>query len=535
MPVPSAPSFLRFEHQVAGHPALGLGAAAPRLSWQVGEAPDGYRQAAYELEVRRGDADAEVVRVESAEQVLVPWPVAPLASRERAEVRVRVRGAAAGDWSGWSEPAVVETGLLASGDWTARFVSPCRIGGLEAPAPVLSGASNCPPASCAPASTSPRTVSTSRRSTAAASATPSSHPAGPPTRSGCATRPTTSPSSCRRAATTSTCCSATAGTAAGSASPAGVPSTATGWRCWPSSRSPPTTAPSTSSPPTTRGRAARATCSPTTSTTASGPTCVVRRSGTGEADAVDVLDADLSRLVAPEGPPVRITAVLPAVEVSSSPSGRTLVDFGQNVVGWVRLRVRGLEPGDEVTVRHAEVLEDGELGVRPLRTAKATDSWLVAGGDEEVLEPSLTFHGFRYAEVSGGRRPAGGRPRGRRRGHRPAPHRLVRLVARAAQPLPRERRLGHARQLRRRPDRLPAARRAPRLDRRHPGLLADRELPVRQRRVPQHLAGRSGRRAAEGRLRAVRRPRHSQDAHARRRGVGRRRHGRAVGGLPAQR
>ena len=49
MPVPSAPSFLRFEHQAAGRPALGLGAAAPRLSWQVGEAPDGYRQAAYEL------------------------------------------------------------------------------------------------------------------------------------------------------------------------------------------------------------------------------------------------------------------------------------------------------------------------------------------------------------------------------------------------------------------------------------------------------------------------------------------------------
>jgi alpha-L-rhamnosidase len=120
----------------------------------------------------------------------------------------------------------------------------------------------------------------------------------------------------------------------------------------------------------------------------------------GEDDEVEVLDADLSRLVAPDGPPVRITDVLPAVSVFPSPSGRTLVDFGQNVVGWVRLRVHGLAPGSEVTVRHAEVLEDGELGVRPLRTAKATDRYLVAGG-EEVLEPSLTFHGFRYAEVTG--------------------------------------------------------------------------------------------------------------------------------------
>src|SRR5699024_4266975 len=67
-------------------------------------------------------------------------------------------------------------------------------------------------------------------------------------------------------------------------------------------------------------------------------------------DPVDVLDEDLGRLVAPEGPPVRVTEVLPAVTVSTSPSGRTLVDFGQNLVGWVRLTVRGLEEGAEVTV-----------------------------------------------------------------------------------------------------------------------------------------------------------------------------------------
>ena len=118
-------------------------------------------------------------------------------------------------------------------------------------------------------------------------------------------------------------------------------------------------------------------------------------------DTVEVLDADLSRLVAPDGPPVRITEVLPAVTVSRSPSGRLLVDFGQNLVGWVRLRVRGCPAGHEVVVRHAEVLENGELGVRPLRTARATDSYVLAGPDQTVLEPGLTFHGFRYAEVGG--------------------------------------------------------------------------------------------------------------------------------------
>src|SRR4051812_7777486 len=122
MPVLPAPTVLRFEHHAAAQPALGIGAAAPRLSWQLTAAPEGYRQSAYEVEVRRAGGVPVVVRVTSDEQVLVPWPVAPLTSREGATVRVRVRGE--DDWSPWSEPAVVEAGLLAPGDWTARFVSP---------------------------------------------------------------------------------------------------------------------------------------------------------------------------------------------------------------------------------------------------------------------------------------------------------------------------------------------------------------------------------------------------------------------------
>ena len=76
--------------------------------------------------------------------------------------------------------------------------------------------------------------------------------------------------------------------------------------------------------------------------------------------------------------------------------------FGQNIVGRLRIRVLG-EPGDRVVVRHAEVLEHDRLGVRPLRTAKATDTYVLAdaGGRTQLLEPCFTFHGFRYAEVVG--------------------------------------------------------------------------------------------------------------------------------------
>ncbi|HWS35853.1 MAG TPA: family 78 glycoside hydrolase catalytic domain, partial [Actinoplanes sp.] len=82
-----------------------------------------------------------------------------------------------------------------------------------------------------------------------------------------------------------------------------------------------------------------------------------------------------------------------------SPTGRTLVDFGQNLVGWLRFTVTG-PAGSEIRIRHAEVIEDGELGTRPLRDAQATDRFILSGGTD-FFEPTLTFHGFRYAEVSG--------------------------------------------------------------------------------------------------------------------------------------
>jgi alpha-L-rhamnosidase len=114
---------------------------------------------------------------------------------------------------------------------------------------------------------------------------------------------------------------------------------------------------------------------------------------------VEVLEFDTGLLTPYVGPPVTRQEVLHPVEIWTSPSGRTLVDFGQNLVGWLRFRVRGPE-GAEITLRHAEVLEDGELGVRPLRTAQATDRFVLSGG-EDFFEPTKTFHGFRYAELTG--------------------------------------------------------------------------------------------------------------------------------------
>lgn len=99
-------------------------------------------------------------------------------------------------------------------------------------------------------------------------------------------------------------------------------------------------------------------------------------------------------------PPVRETERLAVKETIESASGFSILDFGQNLVGRLKVRLDG-PAGAVVTLRHAEVLEDGELATRPLREARATDTYTLRGTGNEVWEPRFTFHGFRYAQITG--------------------------------------------------------------------------------------------------------------------------------------
>lgn len=131
-----------------------------------------------------------------------------------------------------------------------------------------------------------------------------------------------------------------------------------------------------------------------------GQTIDARRRQTGPAPlAVRTVDVDRATLAAQATPPVTRHETIRPERIWTSPSERTLVDFGQNLVGWTRVHVQG-PAGTVITLRHAEVLEHDELGTRPLRAAKATDEFILSGGDD-VFEPTFTFHGFRYVEVSG--------------------------------------------------------------------------------------------------------------------------------------
>lgn len=110
---------------------------------------------------------------------------------------------------------------------------------------------------------------------------------------------------------------------------------------------------------------------------------------------------DKRSLVAPLGPPIRRIEELRPVAVLTTPTGETVLDFGQNMVGWVRMRVQG-PAGTEIILRHAEVLDSaGNFYTANLRTAQQTDRYFLKGAGEEVYEPRFTFHGFRYVSVEG--------------------------------------------------------------------------------------------------------------------------------------
>jgi alpha-L-rhamnosidase len=393
----AAPSAPRFEHRTDAGPVLAVGTSTPRLSWTVEHAGDGWEQTAYEVEIARGGV-RDTLRTSGREQVLVAWPAPPLGSRERAEVRVRV--AHGHDWSPWGAPATVEAGLFEPSDWSACFISPVGIGAMGGRAPVVSGRIEVP-----------GPVRSARLYATA-------HGIYVPSING------------RRIDDTVL---------------------APGWTSYEHRlRYHAYDVTELVRPGANllevllgngwyRGRLGwdnqralygqrLALLAQLEVTTADGAVHVLATDGTWRAReseivaddlydgqttdlrmrdlpassaGVEVIAGNLWRLVAPDGPPIRPTGLLPAREVWTSPAGATLVDFGQNAVGWVRIRVRGRPAGTEITIRHAEVLEDGELCTRPLRTARATDTWVLAGPGEQVLEPSLTLHGFRYAEVTG--------------------------------------------------------------------------------------------------------------------------------------
>ena len=106
-------------------------------------------------------------------------------------------------------------------------------------------------------------------------------------------------------------------------------------------------------------------------------------------------------LTAQPDPPIHTTITLHPIHMEPANGDHPVVfDMGQNMVGNVRLHVRG--PGGLVVrLRYAERLNpDGSIYTKNLRNADATDTYALVGDGEETWTPAFTFHGFRYAELS---------------------------------------------------------------------------------------------------------------------------------------
>lgn len=116
---------------------------------------------------------------------------------------------------------------------------------------------------------------------------------------------------------------------------------------------------------------------------------------------VEAVAAPAGRLEAQANPHIEIVDTVHPVAIEQLRPGVHILDMGQNMVGWLSTRIQGGR-GQEVKLRFAESLRpDGSLYTDNLRSAQATDSYTPADENEHWWEPSFVYHGFRYVEVTG--------------------------------------------------------------------------------------------------------------------------------------
>ena len=387
---------MRFEHH--HEDVIGIGESRPRISWSFEGDDRDWMQGSYALEFRRDDGGVETFEIEPSDSLLVRWPAQDLSTSQRVSVRVRATDQHS-NWTPWSYPATVEAGLLSKDDWTCSLIEPSTPAGEGPHRPVVFRRKVEIPSHIVKARLyvfahgvyvakinevgagdyvlAPGWTSYTHRSTYQTFDITALLSEGPNTLD---------------------------------------VTVAEGWYCgklgwsggWYNIYGDKIGLIAVLVLQNSDGR--------------------TYRIGTDEdwqwahgpyitAGLYDGVSFDMTQcindttpwqpvssklvtdnLVAPDGPPIRRTQELRPVDIFTSPSGKTLLDMGQNMVGWTKIRVNRPK-GHKITLRFAEVLEDGELGTRPLRTAKATDSLILDGSGMVEWGPEFTFHGFRYVEV----------------------------------------------------------------------------------------------------------------------------------------
>lgn len=113
-------------------------------------------------------------------------------------------------------------------------------------------------------------------------------------------------------------------------------------------------------------------------------------------------DACPKKIVAQESEPIRITEELDAKSLFRTPKGELVIDFGQNMAGFVRIKLPRIK-GTSLKIHHAETLDkDGNFYTDNLRSAKSVDEYIYNDADVgRIVTPHFTYHGFRYISIDG--------------------------------------------------------------------------------------------------------------------------------------
>lgn len=111
------------------------------------------------------------------------------------------------------------------------------------------------------------------------------------------------------------------------------------------------------------------------------------------------MESPQGKLMERLSPPVRIQKQIKPVQLIRTPAGEQLLDFGQNMTGWVECHLT-LADGQVMNLKHGEILQEGNFYNANLRTAKA-EYCCIGDGKERTLRPHFTFYGFRYVKVEG--------------------------------------------------------------------------------------------------------------------------------------
>ncbi|KAF5001974.1 hypothetical protein FDECE_10776 [Fusarium decemcellulare] len=408
---------VRFEHYRPEN-TLGVHETKPRISWRFENAPENFEQEEYELQLSKitGEQTEEVCSVKktSKDSHLVPWPHnEPILSRQRYSIRVRARGKGQQELTAWSDAATLEAGLFERKDWSSKLISaPWADEGKDKPQPedlfrkefkIDAGIKSArlyitaqgiyeaelngkrvgdyflaPGWNCYDAQLNYQTYDV--------------------------TKLLSSTQNCLGVRVAEGWFVGRLGFEGGRRNHWGSRTTLLAQLEVQLQDGTTYTVGTDDTWKVTRGPIQQAEIydGERYDATAEIPGWSSPGVGSGDWKTVDVLPpiAETVDLTAGFSEPVRRIESVKPIELITTPSGKTVLDFGQNLVGYVRIKsVKGAR-GHAVTLSHAEVLENGELGIRPLRACKAQDTYTLRGDEGgESYEPRFTFHGFRYAQI----------------------------------------------------------------------------------------------------------------------------------------